>query len=156
MPIPVPMKYSKSAEDMTTSFEGFSATPYQDQGGVWTQGYGHTQGVTATSTAITRAQAIAWLESDIAWAEAEVNAKVNVQLTQAEFDALVDFTFNCGCANFEHSTLLRLVNHGDLDAAAQQFELWDHVGGKVVAGLLRRRLAEKAMFLGTTTTAITS
>ena len=68
---------------------------------------------------------------------------VGIQPTQGEFDALTDFTFNCGRYGFDHSTLLRLVNEDDLPEAAEQFERWDKAGGKVVAGLLRRRLAEE-------------
>jgi lysozyme len=94
-----------------------------------------------------QAQAEAWLVEDIAWAEGRVNADVHVPLTQGEFDALVDFVFNCGVGNFEHSTLLKLVNAGDMNHAAGEFEKWDHCGGVVVAGLLRRRVAEDAEFV---------
>lgn len=68
------------------------------------------------------------------------------RLTQPGFDALVDYTFNCGTGNFDHSMLLKLVNAGNMVHAAQEFERWDRVGGKVVAGLLRRRVAEAALF----------
>ena len=67
---------------------------------------------------------------------------MKVPLTQGEFDALTDFVFNCGCGAFAGSTMLRLLNAGDYQSAAGQFDLWDHAGGQVVAGLLRRREAE--------------
>jgi len=69
-------------------------------------------------------------------------------LQQNEFDALVDFVFNLGRGAFAGSTLLKNLNAGQFDAAATQFDLWDHAGGQVVAGLLRRRQAEQAMFQG--------
>lgn len=84
---------------------------------------------------------------DISWAASEVNKLVHVPLSQDEFDALVDFVFNAGCGNFDHSTLLRLINDNDMQDAANEFDKWDLAGGKVVAGLLRRRKAEQGMFL---------
>jgi lysozyme len=75
-----------------------------------------------------------------------VNNLVNVPLTQGQFDALVDFVYNLGVGNFESSTLLRDLNAGDMDAAANEFDKWDHVSGQVVAGLLRRREAETKEF----------
>lgn len=65
---------------------------------------------------------------------------------EGEFDSLVDFVFNLGAGNFDHSTLLALVNKGDMQDAANEFEKWDRCEGKAVAGLLRRRQAEEALF----------
>ena len=139
------MIYSKTGLELTEQFEGCRLVAYQDSKGVWTIGYGHTRGVYPGMT-ISSYQAGVWLQQDITWAESEVNRLIRVPATQPEFDALVDFTFNCGAGNFQHSTLLELVNKGDMADAANEFEKWDHCGGKVVAGLLRRRLAEKAEF----------
>ena len=69
-------------------------------------------------------------------------------MTQGQYDALVDFTFNLGATNFSGSTLLALLNAGNYDGAAEQFERWHHVGGQDCAGLFRRRAAEKAEFQG--------
>ena len=137
--------YSQDGLHLTEQFEGCRLEAYQDPNGRWTIGYGHTAGVTAGMTC-TQAQADAWLQEDIQWAASEVNKLVTVSLTQPEFDALVDFTFNCGCGNFEHSTLLALVNKEDMTDAVNEFQRWDNCGGQVVAGLLRRRLAEAAEF----------
>lgn len=139
------MKYSQQGLALTQNFEGCRYTAYQDQVGRWTIGYGHTSGVYPGMTC-TNEQAEAWLVADTAWAEAFVNHVVNITLTQGEFDALVDFTFNLGSGNFQSSTLLKLVNQGDMEDAAKQFEQWDHAGGKIVAGLLRRRIAEEQEF----------
>ena len=139
------MNYSKSGLQLTEQFEGVRLTAYQDQVGVWTIGYGHTAGVQPGDTC-TQEQAEAWLQSDVSWAVQTVNLYVTIALTQGEFDALVDFVFNLGSGSFEHSTLLTLVNQRNFGAAADQFERWDHAGGKVVAGLLRRRQAEEEEF----------
>ena len=143
------MKYSQDGISLTKGFETCPLKAYQKIVGgkldVPTIAYGHTRGVVMGMTC-TQAQADAWLVEDIAWAEAEVNKQIHVPLTQGEFDALVDFTFNCGAGNFDHSTLLSLVNNGNMSAAALEFDKWDHSGGQVVAGLLRRREVETQTF----------
>ena len=142
------MEYSQTGLHLTEQFEGCKLTAYPDSIGRPTIGYGHTAGVVLGSTC-TLEQAEVWLEQDIQWAASEVNKLVHVALTQGEFDACVDFTFNCGCGNFDHSTLLKLINAGDMEHAANEFEKWDRAGGNIVAGLLRRRLAEKQEFTTT-------
>jgi lysozyme len=139
------VNYSKQGITLTESFEGVRLTAYQDSVGRWTIGYGHTAGV-QPGDVCTQEQADEWLQEDMAWAERVVNALVTIPLSQGEFDALVDFTFNLGSGSLQHSTLLSLVNAGDFEAAALEFEKWDHAGGVVVAGLLRRRQAEEAEF----------
>ena len=68
-------------------------------------------------------------------------------LTQHQFDALVDFTFNVGCGNFRGSTLLKKLNRGDVTGAADEFPKWKYAGGKVLLGLIRRRAIEREIFL---------
>jgi GH24 family phage-related lysozyme (muramidase) len=94
----------------------------------------------------TQDQAEQWLQQDIQVAAQAVNRMVTVTLTQPEFDALVDFTFNLGTGSLQKSTLLRLLNAGDYKGAAAEFDKWDKAGGKVMAGLLRRRQSEEQMF----------
>lgn len=139
------MNYSKTGMQLTEQFEGVKLTAYQDQGSRWTIGYGHTLGV-KLGDICTLQQAADWLLEDIHWAVRVVNAMVRRCLSQGEFDALVDFTFNLGSGSFAHSQLLALVNRGDFAAAANEFDKWDHAGGRVVAGLLRRREAERQEF----------
>jgi lysozyme len=139
------MEYSQKGLALTENFEGCRLIAYQDQTGRWTLGYGHAVGV-HQGDSCTPEQAEALLMADIAWAEAFVNHIVKVALTQGEFDALVDFTFNLGSGNLQSSTLLKLVNEGQFETAAKEFEKWDLAGGKVVAGLLRRRKAEEQEF----------
>lgn len=142
------MRYSQTGLRMSEGFEGDRLKAYQDSRGVWTIGYGHTGGIVQEGLTCTQAQAEVWLRTDVAWAEAEVNRLVRVPLTQGEFDALVDFVFNCGAGNFDHSTLLRLLNGGvDHATIAAEFQKWDHAGGVELPGLLRRRQAEAVEFL---------
>lgn len=148
--IPVLMRYSQSGLHLTEDFEQCRLSAYQDNGGVWTLGWGTTilpdgTRVCAGMTC-TQAEADTWLMHGIHNAEQIVNLAVNQQLTQPEFDALVDFVYNCGGSNFYHSTMLRLLNAGDFAGAAAEFEKWDHVGATVCAGLLKRRLAEEKEF----------
>ena len=138
--------YSKNGLSLTGSFEGARLTAYQDQVGVWTIGYGHTGPEVHNGLTITQDQANQLLMQDVASAASAVNRLVMIALTQDEFDALVDFTFNVGTGNFASSTLLRDLNSSNFADAATQFERWDHAGGGIVAGLLRRRQAEAALF----------
>jgi lysozyme len=138
--------YSDNGFALSKSFEGLRLTAYQDVGGVWTIGYGHTGPNVRAGLTITQAEADALLRSDVEDAVTCVNRAVNVPITQNQFDALVDFCFNCGRGSLLQSTLLRKVNIGDFAGAAAQFALWDHAGGEVVEGLVKRRTAEAELF----------
>lgn len=140
------MIYSDTGMKLTEEFEGCRLEAYLDVAGVPTIGYGHTKGV-GMGDRCTLEQAAKWLREDIAEAEAAVNRLVKVPLTQNQFDALVDFTFNLGAGNLIKSTLLRLLNKGDYKNAAVEFIRWNRAGGFVRAGLTRRRMAEKELFL---------
>lgn len=141
------MVYSKSGMRLTEGFENCRLVAFYDllAGGVLTIGWGHTGSVYPGQT-ITQEQADELLRSDIATAVNTVNKFVSVPLTQNEFDALVDFVYNCGVTAFVSSTMHKFINRNMMEDAAQQFELWDHASGKVVAGLLRRRIAERNLF----------
>jgi lysozyme len=139
------MKHSIALETLSERFEGCELKAYKDQGGVLTIGYGHTRCVTEGMN-ITLSQAENFLREDIRSAEIDVNLMVHVELTQPEFDALVDFVFNIGGEKFFESTCLRKLNAGDYHGAADEFEKWKFVKGNVVAGLLKRRIAEHDLF----------
>ena len=141
--------YSDEGLALTKSFEGLRLAAYADQGGVWTIGYGHTGPDVHEGLVITEDEACLLLESDVAAAVTGVNRLVTAAIQQNHFDALSDFAFNLGVGALSHSTLLVQVNAGDFEAAAQQFLVWDHCNGVVNAGLLRRRQAEAALFVGT-------
>lgn len=141
------MRYSKQGIDLTKQFESCRLTAFKPTpSDPWTIGWGHTNGVEENTTC-SQAQADQWLLDDVSDAENAVNRLVKIGLTQEEFDALVDFTFNCGVYAFEHSTMLAKLNDNDVEGASDEFEKWDMAGGKVIAGLLRRRDAERALFL---------
>lgn len=143
-----PMTYSPAGLALTKSSEGDELKAYQDSGGVWTIGEGHTGTDVHAGEVESQSQADAELEEDLQVAIRCVNQAVRVTVTQGQFDAMVDFAFNAGTRNFRTSTLLRKVNVGDFAGAAEQFGLWVHAGGEVVDGLVRRRAAEAAMFVG--------
>jgi lysozyme len=140
------MSYSLNGLHLTEQFESCRLTAYQDVKGIWTVGWGHTGPHVVQGLTITQAQADAFLQGDIQWAANVVNALVKVSLTQPEFDAVVDLVFNIGSGNFASSTLHTLLNANEMAAAANEFEKWDRSGGKEVAGLLRRRVAEENLF----------
>jgi len=139
--------YSKNGLALTKQFEGCKLTAYQDSVGVWTIGYGHTGTFAVQGKTITQAFADQLLLADIAKFEAGVLKLVRAVINQNQFDALVDFSFNLGLGNLGSSTLLKKLNAGDIKGAAEEFLRWDKAGGKVLAGLTRRRKAERDLFL---------
>jgi len=141
------MTYSDAGIALTKGFEGLRLTAYRDCGGVLTIGYGHTGPDVVEGMTIDEAQAEALLRADLQSAVDCVNRAVTAAITQNQFDALVDFCFNVGCGSLLKSTLLKKVNASDFAGAAEQFALWVHAGGEVVAGLVRRRKLEAEMFV---------
>lgn len=145
------MKTSDAGLDLIAEFEGCVLHAYPDPasgGEPWTIGYGHTKGV-RPGDVCTREQAREWLAQDVEEAESAVDRLVTVPLTQGQFDALVSFTFNLGGGNFANSTMLRLLNGGaSPEAIAGQFGRWVNGPNGPMEGLVRRRAAERVMFLG--------
>lgn len=138
------------------SFETLQLEAYPDPetgGDPWTIGYGHTGPDVHPGLCITETDAVGLLEQDLAEAERAVSAAVRVPLTDNQFSALVSLMFNAGPAVFHNpktghpTTLLTLLNGGDYQGAADQFPRWDHAGGHESRGLLRRRTAERELFL---------
>jgi lysozyme len=140
------MQYSKEGIALTKSFESCRLTAYQDIKGIWTIGFGHVGPEVVEGLTWTQDQADSQLVLDLTKAEHAVNTLVTVPLTQGQYDALVDFCYNCGIGAFSGSTMLRLLNAGQFDDAANEFQKWSHASGVVVAGLLRRRVAEEDEF----------
>lgn len=139
------MTHSPLARKLAEEFEGFSPEVYADIGGIPTIAYGHTAGV-KLGDFCSMQQAEKWLDEDMGIADGCIARLVKVELNQNQYDALCDFIFNVGCGNFAQSTLLKNLNAGQFASAASEFLRWDKVNGKSVAGLLRRRTAEKALF----------
>lgn len=125
--------------------EGLYLKSYLCPADVWTIGYGHTKGVKPKQV-ITEEQANQYLLDDLQVSLGAVNRLVKVKLSQNQFDALVSFTFNLGQGALAGSTLLRKLNSGDYEGAANEFPKWNGAGGKVLAGLVRRRKMEQDLF----------
>lgn len=140
------MNISETGIQLIKKFEGCSLKAYKCPAGIWTIGYGHTLGVKEGQT-ITKEQAEIFLKQDIRSFELTVNNLVNVPLNQGQFDALVSFCYNLGSGNLKNSTLLKLLNKKDYIGAAEQFDRWVYASGKKLPGLVKRRTAEKELFL---------
>lgn len=126
-------------------FEGLRLTAYKCPAGVWTIGYGHTKGVKQGMT-ITKAQAGTLLRGDILPCEEYVRG-LNLELTQGQFDALVDFCFNLGTAALQRSTLLQKIRtKADEQTIRKEFGKWVYAGGNRLEGLVKRRAWEADRF----------
>ena len=150
------------------SFEGLpdgdpttvNIDPYLDPVGIATIGYGHaiveTTGLFVRDIqraqalypgGITRLQAVALLHADVLDTCRRITPLLTVTVTDNAFAALVSFAFNLGVGNLAKSTLLKYLNAGRFREAAAEFVKWNRAGGKVLAGLTRRREAEAALFV---------
>lgn len=126
--------------------EGCRLTAYQDVAGVWTIGYGHTKGV-KRGDRCSQYQAEQWLREDLAVFEAVAN-RVKRIATQGQYDAVLDFIYNCGPGNFATSTLKRYIEAGKASWMIQEeFLRWVHSGGRKMGGLVSRRIWEAARFV---------
>lgn len=132
--------------DLIKEFEGLELEAYLCPAGVWTIGYGSTDGV-QRGDRITAAEAENLLRKDVDRFESAVAEMVKVALSDNQFAALVSFAFNCGSEALRGSTLLRLLNTGDYQGAAAQFLRWTRAGETELPGLVRRRNAERELFL---------
>jgi lysozyme len=128
-------------------FEGLRLEAYQDIVGVWTIGYGHTGPDVIKGKIITTDEASALLAKDVSKFEVGVRKLVPANCTVNQFSALVCFSYNVGLGALSKSTLLKKFRAGDTSGAAEEFLKWNRAGGKEVAGLTRRRVAERALFL---------
>ena len=137
------MKTSKTGIDLIKCFEGLRLQAYKSVSTekFYTIGYGHYGQDVSRETIITKLEAEELLQKDIKKFENAVTA-LNRNWTQNQFDALVSFAFNCGTAN-----LKRLVADRDALQIADAFLLYNKAGGKVLTGLVRRRKAERSLFL---------
>jgi GH24 family phage-related lysozyme (muramidase) len=145
------MKFSAGGMKLLKSSEGFRNRIYLDVAGIPTIGYGHRLlHSDSFPNGIDELQAANLLAWDVRDAEQAVQRMVKVPLTQGQFDALVDFTFNLGAGRLAASTLLKSLNAGRYDDAAEQLLRWDHAGGEVYPALKARREAEAALWRGGT------
>ncbi len=147
-----PINTGAAGLNLIKSFEGLRLDKYQDAIGKWTIGYGHLILPTESFTRpLTNQEAEDLLRADLGMTERGIRRLVTVDLNQNQFDGLVAFAFNVGLGNLQNSTLLRLLNQGSYDIAGDQFLRWNRAGGNVLAGLTRRREAERSLFLSPVT-----
>jgi len=138
--------------ELIKRFEGFSSKPYKCPAGIPTIGYGSTfyedgTKVKMTDEAITEARGMDLLENVVNDFAKQVNKLIKVEITQNQYDAIVDFAYNVGTGNLASSTLLKKVNAKLFNEAAEQFPRWNKANGVVLSGLTKRRNAEKELFL---------
>jgi lysozyme len=137
------MQLSAEGLELIKRFEGFRGRLYIDVAGFPTIGYGHrVVPPESFPGGLSEPQAANLLASDVSASEHAVSSLVKVALSQGQYDALVDFCFNLGAGRLANSTLLRCLNAGRYDAAAEQLLLWDLAAGEVNLGLKARREAE--------------
>jgi len=149
--IPESMLVSNKGVDLICEFEGKRLSAYDDGVGVWTIGFGtikYPNGVRVKKgDTCTLEQAKEYMRHDLIEFEHTVNSSVKVLLSQNQFDALVSLSYNIGSSAFKSSTLVKKLNTGDYQGAADQFNVWVNAGGKRMQGLVNRRDKEKLLFL---------
>lgn len=141
------MRFSKNVPRILEILEARKNFAYQDSGGVWTVGIGHTRGVGPNTQADDR-QIDVWLREDLMVVDAALKALVTIDLPQRVLDALGIFVFNIGVPAFQQSTLLRKLNGGDEHGARKELPRWCHVHGAENNGLKKRRCVEGLIWLG--------
>jgi GH24 family phage-related lysozyme (muramidase) len=143
------LKVSRAGVELIKSFEGLRQTATRLPDGRWTLGYGHTFSA-REGARVTQEDADALLRFDLLPIVDAINNLVVVPLNQNQFDALVSFCFNIGVENFTASTVLKRINEGRMNEAAQAMDAWRSAefNGQtyVLAPLIRRRAAEKSLF----------
>jgi lysozyme len=141
------MKISPKGLAVIKQFEGLRLTAYKCPAGVLTIGYGSTGAHVKPGMIITEQEAERLLLGDISRFEVGVQEVIKKTLTQGQFDALVSFSFNVGLGALRESTLAAKLKAGDVVGAANEFARWNKAGGKVLPGLVKRREAERALFV---------
>jgi lysozyme len=140
------------AVDLIKEFEGFRALAYLDPVGIWTIGYGTTAaaGVGIEPKAgmrITEAEGEVYLTLALEKFADSIRPKITRSISPAEFGAFLSLAYNIGPGAFARSSALREFNEGNKEEAADAILLWDKAGGNRLAGLVRRRKAERELFL---------
>ena len=146
------MNISERGVELIKSFESYRGYPYYDSVKVPTIGYGTTyypdgRRVRISDAPVTEAQATELLMANLVSFERAIEDALQVEVTQSQFDALVCWSYNVGIRAAQQSTLMRLLNAGDVAGAADQFLRWNKAGGVPLPGLSRRREAERQLFL---------
>ena len=167
------MKLGKAGEDLMHKFEGFRSRPYLCPAHIWTIGYGHVLYQDQIRLPVVRVEGkdVPMIRKEMplkskdnrGWTKQEIDDLFKKDVEhfergvlrlvpgvvgrQGSFDALVSISFNFGLGNLQRSTIRMKANRGDWEGAAEAFMAWTKGGGKVLPGLVRRREAERALFL---------
>lgn len=146
------MKINSKGIEILKKFEGIKLKPYLDSGGIPTIGIGTTiydngKKVTMKDPAISVQRAEDLLKNHVASLEKAITSLVKVTVSDDQFSALICLVYNIGIGAFTNSTLLKVLNLGQYDKAADQFLVWNKVNSKVVDGLTKRRESEKTLFV---------
>lgn len=144
--IPSTVNTSDAGKSLLKQFESLRLESYLDSVAVATIGWGHTGPTIKLGMTITEEVAEAYLSLDLLIVDNGLRKLVVAPVTQNQWDALASFAFNLGLGALGGSTLLKLVNAGKPELAAKEFAKWDHAGGKELAGLEKRRVAEATLF----------
>ncbi len=141
------MKTNKRALQIIKSCESLRLQSYLCPAGVWTIGYGHTQGVKPGQT-ITEAQAEKFLQEDIEQKERALDGLLSFRLNENQYSALVSWVYNLGEGNFAKSTLRKVINAdpNDREGIAREWLRWNKSGGKELRGLTIRRQMELDLY----------
>lgn len=144
------LRTSRAGLDLIKSFEGFREVAVRLPDGRWTIGHGHVRSA-REGLSITAKDADDLLVQDLLPVESAIHSLVFTTLNQNQFDALTSLAFNISIERFRDSAVLRYLNAGDFLNAASAFDIWRkaRIDGRsmVMDALVRRRAAEKAMFL---------
>ena len=153
-------------------FEGYRNKPYRCSAAIWTVGWGHAMyadqlnlpnvrkegytGLIRSDYQLKEGDARVWSKDELVdlfkvdintFERGVLRLSPNLANHQSKFDAVVSFAYNAGLGNYQRSTIRIKVNRGEWEAASEAFMSWTKAGGKEVAGLVKRRKAEKALFL---------
>jgi lysozyme len=140
----------EQAIELVAEFEGFRSHVYLCPAGVRTIGYGTTQyagRVIPPGLSISEPVARNWLRADLERFGDKIRPLIKVALSVNEWAAILSLAYNIGPSAFRRSSVLRNLNAGERLAAADSFLMWKKANGKVLKGLVRRREAERKLFL---------
>lgn len=133
--------------DLIKINEGFEPNFYYCQAGKKTIGYGHVvEDGENIQEPLSKKQAEDLLEKDINARMKQIMPYIKVELNENQLGAIMSLVFNIGVAAFKKSTLLKKLNKGDLEGAAEEFTKWIYIDKKPSEGLLNRRMREKLFF----------
>lgn len=143
---------NKRGLDLIKSFEGFSSEPYKCVAGIWTIGFGSIYGgnakrITSKHKSITKKEASKLMKRDIRATEYKICKLIKVPITPNQFSSLCSFVYNIGSGAFQRSTARMKLNRSNYEGCADELLRWKYAKKRVIPGLLRRREAERELFL---------